>query len=126
MEGYHDDRSAKAEEEVEDKELPREISETVSPQDGQAAPPISWNAVSATKIRTSLGGSVGNTTHPIKVAIRHDHHVGPRSGSAGSSGENAKAVVVEPSLANEARQETEGHSNRDLGGLILFLVSTFI
>ena len=99
MEGYYDDKSAKAEEEIEDKKIPREISESVSPQDTHAAPPINWNAVSATKIRTSLGGSVG---------------VG-----------NAKAIVTQPGLADGARKEAEGYSNRDLGGLILFLVTTF-
>ena len=129
MEDYYDDRSVKAEEEIEDKGLPREISETVSPQDVEAAPAIKWNAVSATKIRTSLGGSVGNITHPIKVATQQHHHhrrcrpMASRSSSAGSSGENSKAIVVEPSLTNGARREVEGRPNRDLGGLTLFLVS---
>lgn len=98
MEGYHGIRSVEAEEETEEDNILREASKIVSPQDVQAAPPMNWNAVNTTKIRTTLGGNVGKI----------------------------RDLVDDPSLANGGRKKAGGLSNRDLGKLILLLVSTAI
>lgn len=97
-EGYHGDTRVKVGEESEGNNLLREISETILPQDVQTAAPMNWNAVNTTKIRTTLGGSVGKI----------------------------KDLIDEPSLANGDQKEVrgEGHSNRELSEWILFLVST--
>ena len=95
MEGYHCNRNVKIEEEIEENEIPRETFKIVSPQTVQAAPPVNWNVVNTTKIRTTLGGSIGKV----------------------------KNLVDEPSLTDGGRKESEGNSNRDLGQLILLLVS---
>lgn len=94
MEGYHGMRGANFEDKIEEDNVLRAIPETISPQDVQAAPPMNWNAVNTTKIRTTLGGSVGK----------------------------AKDLVDESSLANEGHKEPEGLSNQDLGELVLLLV----
>ena len=105
MQGYHGDRSVKVEEANEGENLLRETSETISPRDVQAAPVVSWNIVNTTKIRTTLGGSVGK---------------------------DEDLVDEEPGLARRNRKEIEGEvevegdSNRDLGRSILLLVSTVI
>lgn len=98
MEGYHGIRSVEAEKEIEEDNILRETSQIGSPQDVQAAPPMNWNAVNTTKIRTTLGGNVGKI----------------------------KDLVDDPSLANGGREKAGGLSNRDLGKLILLLVSTAI
>lgn len=54
-EGYHGTRSVKVGDESEEDNKSREISEFISPQDVQAAPPVNWNSVNTTKIRTTLG-----------------------------------------------------------------------
>ena len=98
MEGYYGNEIVNVEEEVELSSIIREISEVISPQDVKAAPPVNWNAVNSTKIRTAFGGSVGKI----------------------------KNMVDEPSLADDGRKEAEGQSARDLGELITPLVSTAV
>lgn len=54
-ESYHGIRNVKVEEEIEGDDVSRDISKTISPQDVQVAPPVNWNSVNTTKIRTTLG-----------------------------------------------------------------------
>ena len=58
-EGFHSNRSAKAKDKREESDVLQESSENTSPREVQAAAPVNWNAVNTTKIRTSLGGSIG-------------------------------------------------------------------
>ena len=92
-EGYGGDRSVKMEERLEESEMPYEVCEKISPQHAQAAPPVNWNAVNTTKIRTSLGGNVGK----------------------------AKDLVDESSMTDWDGKEIEARSVRDLGEPTPFL-----
>ena len=92
-EGYGGDRSAKVEERLEESKTPYKVCEKISPQHAQAAPPVNWNAVNTTKIRTSLGGNVGK----------------------------AKDLVDESSTTDWDGKETESRSVRDLGESTPFL-----
>ena len=87
VEDYPGNRSANIEKELEESPTLHEVSETVSPQDVQAAPLVNWNAVNFTKIRTTLGGSVGKV----------------------------KDFVDEPTLTNGSGKGMDGRSDRDLG-----------
>ena len=95
MEGYNGNRELNVEEGLNRNNNPQEISETTSPQDMQAAPPVSWNAVNTTKIRTTLGGSGGKV----------------------------KDVVDQPTVINGVGKEIQEHSNRDVGELDPILLS---
>lgn len=92
MEDYRGNQGVKEEKEIEEDNTRGEISEIMSPLDVQAAPPVKWNAVNTTKIRTTLGGSVGKV----------------------------KASIDEPSLANGDQKSAE--DARYLGELIPLLV----
>ena len=76
---YRDSPAVKEGKEIEQDNTLREIPETPSPHDVRAAPPVTWNAVNTTKIRTTLGGSVG-----------------------------VKALVDEPILADGVQKKAEG------------------
>ena len=92
----HHNRSVKIEDRFEGNQKLGEISEVTSPQGVKAAPPVNWNAVNTTKIRTTFGDSVARV----------------------------KNLVDEPDLANGGRKEAEGHSARDLSESTMHLVST--
>ena len=89
-EGHRDNRSVRVDEQPEEENVHREIPQ----QDVKAAPPKSWNAVNSTKIRTSLGGSIGKV----------------------------KDLVDKGVLADGANEPAERHSNRDHGKSIPLLV----
>ena len=89
MEGYNGNRILNVEEGLNGNTMPEEISEVTTPQDMQAAPPVSWNAVNTTKIRTTLG----------------------RSGS------KVKDLGDQPTVTNGVGNETQERSNRDVGAL---------
>lgn len=94
IEGYIANGTVKAEGAIQEKM--REISDVMPPQNVRAAPPVNWNAVNATKIRTTLGGSVGKV----------------------------KTLVDKLNLAKDARKEAEEHPNRDLSESISLFTST--
>ena len=96
MEGYNGNRGLNVEEGLNGNNSPHEISEITSLQNVQTAPSVSWNAVSTTKIRTTLGGSGG------KVKDSGD----------------------QPTVTNGVGKETQERSNRDVGALDLILLST--
>ena len=95
MEGYNGSRELNVEEGLSRNNKPQETSKTTSPQDVQAAPPVSWNAVNTTKIRTTLGGSGGKV----------------------------KDLVDQPTVTNGVGKEIQEHSNRDVGELDSILLS---
>lgn len=66
MGGYRGDGNVEAEEEHEE-DTAHEISRSVTPQDMQAAPPMSWNTVNTTKIRTTFkeGKSPANSAERL-------------------------------------------------------------
>ena len=86
VEGYQSNRSANIEKELEESKTLHDFSKTVSPRDVLAAPPVNWNAVNFTKIRTTLGGSVGKV----------------------------KDLADEPTLTNGSENGKDGRSDRDL------------
>ena len=90
VEGYNSNRGLNVEERLNGNSMPHEISEITSRRDMQAAPPVSWNAVSTTKIRTTLGRSGGKV----------------------------KDLVDKPTVTNGAGKETQERSNRDVGALV--------
>ena len=94
MEGYNGNRELNVEEGLNRNNTPQKISETTSPQDMQAAPPVSWNAVNTTKIRTTLGGSGGKV----------------------------KDLEDQPTVTNGVGK-IQKHSNRDVGALDPILLS---
>ena len=96
MEGYNGNTGLNVEEGLNGKKVPHEISEVISPQEMQAAPPVSWNAVNTTKIRTTLGGSGGKV----------------------------KDSVDQPTVTNRVGKEIQERSNRVVGALDLILLST--
>ena len=96
MEGYNGNTGLNVEEGLNGNKMPHEISEVTSPQDMQPAPPVSWNAVNTTKIRTTLGGSGGKV----------------------------KNSVDQPNVTNWVGKETQERSNRNVGALDLILLST--
>ena len=85
-------------EEIEKNQMLHQVSETTLPHDVQVAPPVKWNAVNTTKIRTTLGGSVGKF----------------------------KVLANELTITNGDKKEIEGRSSRDAGQSAPFLVSTVI
>ena len=89
VEGYNGSRGLNVEEGLDGNKMPREVSEITSPQDMQAAPPVSWNAVNTTKIRTTLGGSGGKV----------------------------KDLIDQPTVTNGVGKEIQERSNRDVGAL---------
>ena len=95
MEGDHDNSSVKVAEALEESNMLRQISEPVSSQNVQAAAPVTWNAVNTTKIRITLGGSVGNVRDQLD----------------------------QPGVTNGNRAEVEGKSNRTTGELIVLVGS---
>ncbi len=95
MEGDHDNSSVKAAEALEESDMHREVSEPVLSQNVQATAPVTWNAVNITKIRTTLGGSVGKV----------------------------KDQLDQPGVTNGNRIEVEGKSNRASGELIVLVGS---
>ncbi len=95
MEGDHDNSSVKVAEALEESNTLSEVSEPVSSQNGQAAAPVTWNAVNITKIRTTLGGSVGKV----------------------------KDQLDQPDVTNGNRIEVEGKSSRASGELIVLVGS---
>ena len=94
IEGHNGNRELSVEEGLNRNNTPQEIFETTSPQDMQAAPPVSWNAVNTTKIRTTLGGSGGKV----------------------------KDLEDQPTVTNGVGKIQE-HSNRDVGALDPILLS---
>lgn len=90
MEDYPGNRSDNIEKGLEESKTLHAVSETVAPQDVQAASPVNWNAVNFIKIRTTLGGSVGKI----------------------------KDFADEPNLTNGSGKRMNGRSDRDLGELI--------
>ena len=94
MEGYRGNGIVEAVEKIEDSNLFDVASDSISPQDLQAAPPVNWNAVNTTKIRTTLGGGVGKARDLDK-----------------------------PSLIGEGQKENGAHSRR-VRGEFFFLVGT--
>ena len=88
-EAYNGNRGLNVEEGLNGIKMPNEISEIASPQDMQAAPPVSWNAVNTTKIRTTLGGSGGKV----------------------------KDLVDQPTVTNGVGKELQERSNQDVGAL---------
>lgn len=95
MEGYKGNRGLNVEERLNGNEMPHPISDITSPTKMQSAPPVSWNAVNTTKIRTTLGGSKGK----------------------------AKDLLDQPTATNGVGKETQEHSNRDAGRLVPILLS---
>ena len=87
VEGYNGSRGLNVEEGLKGNKIPHEVSEITSPQDMQAAPPVSWNAVNTTKIRTTLGGSGGKV----------------------------KDLIDQPTVTNGGGKEIQERSNRDVG-----------
>lgn len=96
MESHNSNRGLNVEEGLNGNKSPHEISEITSLQDAQAAPSVSWNAVSNTKIRTTLGGSRGKV----------------------------KDSVDQPTVTNGVGKAIQERSNRDVGTLDLVLLST--
>ena len=96
MEGHSGNRGVNVEEGLNGNESPHEISEITSLQNVQAATSVNWNAVSTTKIRTTLGGSGGKV----------------------------KDSVDQLDAINGVGKETKERSNRDAGALDLILLST--
>ena len=94
-ESYRSNQAFKEGEELEEDNTLRAIPETPSPHDVQAAPPVTWNAVNTTKIRTTLGGSVGKF----------------------------KALVDEPILPDGVQKKAE--NDRDRGRFMLPQLSKF-
>ena len=88
-ESYRGNQAVKEGNDIEEENTLREIPATPSPHDVQTAPPVTWNAVNTTKIRTTLGGSAGKF----------------------------KALVDEQILANGAQKKAE--DDRDTGRFIL-------
>ena len=97
MEGYNGNKGLNIGEELNGNNAPYGISETTAPQGVQAAPPVSWNAVSTTKIRTTLGGSGGKV----------------------------KDSVDQPTVTNGVGNEIQERSNRDVGALDPIVLSIF-
>ena len=94
-EAYNGNTGLDVEEGLNEIKMPSEISEITSPQDMQAAPPVSWNAVNTTKIRTRLGGSGGKV----------------------------KDLVDQPTVTNGVGKEIQERSNQDVGALDPILLS---
>lgn len=88
-ESYRANQAVKEGKEIEEDNRLREVPETPSPHNVQAGPPVTWNAVNTTKIRTTLGGSVGKF----------------------------KALVDEPIVADGVQKKAE--DDRELGRFIL-------
>ena len=88
MEEYHDNKSVdNGDGFAEESHTLDETLQAVSPGIVQAAPPLNWNAVHITKIRTKFGGSAGKLTNP----------------------------AIELGLENRNRVQIKGLSDRELG-----------
>ena len=95
MQGYNGNKDLSVEDGLNGNKTPHEISGITSSKDVQAAPPVSWNAVNTTKIRTTLGGSGGKV----------------------------KDLVDRPNKTDGEGKEIQERSNRDVGALDPILLS---
>ena len=95
IESYNGHQDLNVAEGLNGNKTPDEISDITSSKDVQAAPPVSWNAVNTTKIRTKLGGSGGKV----------------------------KDLVDRPTKTDGDGIEIQELSNRDVGAVDPLLVS---